>query len=62
MPLTLYAEQYMSTLAGVDLFEALFDIVFGFGVSLIILKFSKRALKPMCCGLTATRMKNRLPC
>ena len=32
VPLTLYAEQYMSTLAGVDLFEALFDIVFGFGV------------------------------
>jgi len=41
VPLTLYAEQYMSTLAGVDLFEALFDIVFGFGVSLIILKFLK---------------------
>ncbi|MFR3653582.1 MAG: conjugal transfer protein TrbL family protein [Dysosmobacter welbionis] len=28
VPLTLYAEEYMSTLAGVDLFEALFDIVF----------------------------------
>lgn len=62
VPMTLYAEQYMSTLAGVDLFEALFDIVFGFGVSLIILKFLKRALKPMCCGPMATRMKNRLPC
>lgn len=33
IPLTLYAEQYMSTLAGVDLFQSLFDIVFGFGVS-----------------------------
>lgn len=32
IPLTLYAEQYMSTLAGVDLFQSLFDIVFGFGV------------------------------
>ena len=31
IPLTLYAEQYMSTLAGVDLFQSLFDIVFGFG-------------------------------
>lgn len=29
IPLTLYAEQYMSTLAGVDLFQSLFDIVFG---------------------------------
>ena len=45
MPLTLYAEQYMSTLAGVDLFEALFDIVFGFGVSLIILKFLKKGFE-----------------
>ena len=63
VPLTLYAEQYMSTLAGVDLFEALFDIVFGFGVSLYHPEISqKRALKPMCCGPMATRMKNRLPC
>jgi len=45
VPLTLYAEQYMSTLAGVDLFEALFDIVFGFGVSLIILKFLKKGFE-----------------
>ena len=45
VPLTLYAEQYMSTLAGVDLFDALFDIVFGFGVSLIILKFLKKGFE-----------------
>ena len=34
----------MSTLAGVDLFQSLFDIVFGFGVSLIVLKFLKKGL------------------
>ena len=45
IPLTLYAEQYMSTLAGVDLFQALFDIVFGFGVSLLILKFLKKGFE-----------------
>lgn len=30
--LTLYAEQYMSTLSGVNLAQTLFDIIFGFGV------------------------------
>ena len=45
IPLTLYAEQYMSTLAGVDLFQSLFDIVFGFGVSLIVLKFLKKGFE-----------------
>lgn len=61
IPLTLYAEQYMSTLAGVDLFQSLFDIVFGFGVSLIVLKFLKKALKPMSCGQTGTLTRNPLP-
>ena len=45
IPLTLYAEQYMSTLAGVDLFQSLFDIVLGFGVSLIVLKFLKKGFE-----------------
>ena len=45
IPLTLYAEQYMSTLAGVDLFQSLFDIVFGFGVSLIVLRFLKKGFE-----------------
>lgn len=45
VPLSLYAEQYMSTLAGVDLFQSLFDIVFGFGVSLIVLKFLKKGFE-----------------
>lgn len=35
----------MSTLAGVDLFQSLFDIVFGFGVSLIVLKFLKKGFE-----------------
>lgn len=45
VPLSLYAEQYMSTLAGVDLFQSLFDILFGFGVSLIVLKFLKKGFE-----------------
>jgi len=45
VPLTLYAEQYMSTLAGVDLFQSLFNILFGFGVSLIVLKFLKKGFE-----------------
>lgn len=42
VPLALNAEVYMSTLAGVDLFQSLFNIMFGFGVSLIVLKFLKK--------------------
>ena len=42
VPLSLYAEKYMSLLSGIDLFQTLFDIVFGFGVSLIVLKFLKK--------------------
>lgn len=45
VPLALYAEKYMSTLAGVDLFQSLFNIVFGFGVSLIVLKFLKKGFE-----------------
>ena len=61
IPLTLYAEQYMSTLAGVDLFQSLFDIVFGFGVSLIVLKFLKKGFETYVCGQTGMQMKNPLP-
>ena len=42
VPMTLYSEQYMTVVSGVNLAETLFDIVFGFGVSLIILKFLKK--------------------
>lgn len=42
VPMTLYAEKYMTVVSGVNLAETLFDIVFGFGISLIILKFLKK--------------------
>lgn len=45
VPLTLYAERYIFTLAGVNLFEALFDAVLGFGVSPIILKLLKKGFE-----------------
>lgn len=45
VPLTLYADQYMTTLAGVNIVEELFNILFGFGVSLIILKFLKKGFE-----------------
>ncbi|SHH69170.1 conjugal transfer protein TrbL family protein [Desulfosporosinus lacus] len=45
VPLTLYAEKYMSTLAGTNLTEDLFNILFGFGVSLIVLKFLKKGFE-----------------
>jgi len=45
VPLTLYADQYMTTLAGVNIVEELFDILFGFGISLIILKFLKKGFE-----------------
>ena len=47
VPMTLYAEQYMTVVSSVNLAETLFDIIFGFGISLIILKFLKKALKLM---------------
>jgi len=45
VPLTLYADQYMTTLAGVNIVEELFNILFGFGVSLIVLKFLKKGFE-----------------
>ena len=45
VPLTLQAETYMSTLAGVNLVEALFEVLFGFGTALIILKFLKKGFE-----------------
>lgn len=45
VPLTLYAEQYMTTLSGVNITEELFNILFGFGVSLIVLKFLKKGFE-----------------
>lgn len=45
VPLTLYAEKYMTTLAGTSITEELFKILFGFGVSLIVLKFLKKGFE-----------------
>jgi hypothetical protein len=45
VPMTLYAEQYMTVVSSVNLAETLFDIIFGFGISLIILKFLKKGFE-----------------
>ena len=42
LPLSLHAEEYMTMVSGVQLFDDLYQVVFGFGVSLIILKFLKK--------------------
>lgn len=42
IPMTLYADRYMTAVSGTNIVEVLFDIVLGFGVSLIILKFLKK--------------------
>lgn len=45
VPMTLYAERYMATLLGTDGFNEIFDIFFGFGISLIVLKFLKKGFE-----------------
>lgn len=45
VPMTLYAEQYMTTVSGTNIADTLFNILFGFGVSLIILKFLKKGFE-----------------
>ena len=42
VPLALHAEQYMTNMAGTDMVAGLSQIFFGFGVSLIVLKFVKK--------------------
>ena len=41
VPMTLYADRYMLAANGGSMVDTLFDIVLGFGVSLIILQFLK---------------------
>ncbi len=43
VPIALHAEQYMTTLLGGTGFQQTFDVIFNFGISLIVLKFLKRA-------------------
>ena len=45
VPMTLYADRYMLAANGGSMVDTLFDIVLGFGVSLIILKFLKKGFE-----------------
>ncbi|MFB5678081.1 conjugal transfer protein TrbL family protein [Paenibacillus terreus] len=45
MPISLYAERFMSLSTGVDLAESLYDILFSFGIALMILKFLKKGFE-----------------
>ena len=45
VPMTLYSEKYMTVVSGIDLAETLFDVTFGFGVSMIVLKFLKKGFE-----------------
>lgn len=45
IPMTLYSDRYMWAANGGSMVDTLFDIVLGFGVSLIILKFLKKGLE-----------------
>lgn len=45
VPMALYADQYMTTTAGGSMVEVLFQILLGFGISLIILKFLKKGFE-----------------
>ncbi len=42
VPMTLNADQYMIAAGGGSMVSVLFDILLGFGVSLIILKFFEK--------------------
>ncbi|MEK4261885.1 conjugal transfer protein TrbL family protein [Paenibacillus sp. FSL L8-0499] len=45
IPISLYAEKYMTLTTGANLLENLYDIVFSFGVALMILKFLKKGFE-----------------
>lgn len=45
VPMTLNADQYMTTVGGSSMVSVLFEILLGFGVSLIILKFLKKGFE-----------------
>lgn len=45
IPMTLHADQYMVAVSGGSMVQSLFDILLGFGVSLIILKFLKKGFE-----------------
>lgn len=45
VPMTLYADRYITTVTGKALVGVLFDIILGFGISLIVLKFLKKGFE-----------------
>ncbi|MBC2579398.1 conjugal transfer protein TrbL family protein [Clostridium sp. DJ247] len=45
VPIALYAERYMDTMLGTNGLTEVFNIFFGFGVSLIVLKFLKKGFE-----------------
>lgn len=45
MPIALHSEKYMDTLLGTSGISQIFNIFFGFGVSLIVLKFLKKGFE-----------------
>ena len=45
VPMTLYADRYMLAANGGSMVDVLFDILLGFGVSMIILKFLKKGFE-----------------
>ena len=45
VPMALYAEKYMTTISGTNIADSLYQILFGFGVSLIVLKFLKKGFE-----------------
>ena len=45
VPMTLHADQYMTAAGGGSMVDVLFEILLGFGVSLIILKFLKKGFE-----------------
>lgn len=45
VPMTLHADEYMMAASGGSMVQILFDILLGFGVSLIILKFLKKGFE-----------------
>ena len=45
VPMALYAEDYMTTMSGSDVATTLYNIMFGVGVSMIVLKFLKKGFE-----------------
>lgn len=59
IPMTLYADRYMVATSGGSMVTVLFDIMLGFGISMIVLKFLKRDLSAISCGLMEIQTWNR---